>query len=138
MVLTACESGKPGYNDGEGLVSLANAVNYSGSKNILTGLWEIDEQSTAYITKQFILNIANGLSTDEALRQAKLSYLKENEGRILAPIYWSGLVLIGQSEVLELNSSQNNNYLIFLSTIIGLLLIFLLILQLKKKHEIVP
>ncbi|MBL0355842.1 MAG: CHAT domain-containing protein [Chitinophagaceae bacterium] len=31
-ILTACESGKPGYEDGEGMVSLAHAFNYAGSK----------------------------------------------------------------------------------------------------------
>ncbi len=44
-ILTACESGKPGYEDGEGMVSLAHAFNYAGSKSILTSLWQVDEQS---------------------------------------------------------------------------------------------
>lgn len=35
-VLIACESGKPGYQDGEGMISLAYAFNYAGSKGILT------------------------------------------------------------------------------------------------------
>ncbi len=46
-VLTACESGKPGFKDGEGMISLAHAFNCAGSESILTGLWKIDEQTSA-------------------------------------------------------------------------------------------
>ena len=38
-ILTACETGKPGYQPGEGMISLAHAFNYAGSESILTSLW---------------------------------------------------------------------------------------------------
>lgn len=103
MILTACESGRPGFQDGEGLVSLAHAFNYAGSQNIVTALWKIDEQSSAVIAEEFIGFLKQGLPTDEALRQAKLSYLQNNEGRVLAPAYWSGLVLMGRPLSLTLD-----------------------------------
>ena len=56
-ILSACESGKPGYQDGEGMVSLAHAFNYAGSQRILMALWKIDEQSSSRITEFFIENI---------------------------------------------------------------------------------
>jgi len=83
-MLTACESGKPGYQDGEGMISLAHAFNYAGSESILTGLWKIDEQASAMLLDLFYENLADGLPKDEALRQAKLSYLQQAEGRMLA------------------------------------------------------
>jgi len=49
-ILTACESGKPGYQDGEGMIALAHAFNYAGSKSILTSLWPVDEESASFIT----------------------------------------------------------------------------------------
>lgn len=109
MILTACETGKPGFQDGEGLVSLAHAFNYAGSRNILTALWKIDEQSSAAIAALFVQKLKAGIPTDEALRLAKLAYLSENEGRLLAPAYWSGLVLLGNPDVLSLNSASSNN-----------------------------
>lgn len=106
MILTACESGKPGFQDGEGLISLAHAFNYAGSQNILTALWKIDEQSSAVIVEEFINLVEKGLETDEALRQAKLSYLQKNDGRVLAPAYWSGLVLMGKPLSISLDKRK--------------------------------
>ncbi|MCP9750145.1 CHAT domain-containing protein [Ferruginibacter sp. HRS2-29] len=97
VILTACESGKAGYQDGEGMVSMAHAFSYAGSQSILTGLWKIDEQSSTIITDHFYKNLLEGMTKDEALRQAKLKYLSENEGRMLAPKYWAGLVIMGDT-----------------------------------------
>lgn len=105
-ILTACETGRPGYQDGEGLVSLAHAFNYAGSENILTALWKIDELSSAQITEFFVKNIKSGSSTDQALRDAKLAYLEKNQGRVLAPVYWSGLVLMGNPQVIDLKEKS--------------------------------
>ncbi|MCO5249008.1 MAG: CHAT domain-containing protein [Chitinophagales bacterium] len=104
MILTACESGRPGNFDGEGLISLAHAFNYAGSKNILTALWKIDEKSSAEITEKFLEFLQKGLPDDEALRMAKLEYLRKNDGRLLAPSYWAGLVLMGQTETIDIHN----------------------------------
>lgn len=94
-VLTACESGKSGYQHGEGMVSMAHAFNYAGSRSIMTGMWKLDEQATAMITEYFYTNVKKGLPKDDALRQAKLRYLQHAEGRMLSPVYWAGLVIMG-------------------------------------------
>jgi len=94
-VLTACESGKPGYQDGEGMISLAHAFNYAGSQSMITGLWKIDETTSVTIIDAFYSNLLKGMDKDEALRQAKLKYLKDARGKMLGPQYWSGLVLMG-------------------------------------------
>ena len=100
-VLSACETGKPGYQDGEGMVSLAHAFNYAGCESIVTGLWKIDEQSSAIIMEQFYKNLLAGMEKDEALRNAKLDYLSKSSGRMLAPQYWAGLVLMGDTSSLK-------------------------------------
>jgi CHAT domain-containing protein len=113
-ILTACESGKPGFIDGEGMISLAHAFNYAGSESILTGLWKLDEQSSNRITDLFIQNLIRKLPTDEALRQAKLQYLETAEGRMRAPAYWAGMVLLGEPNVIPLTpSSRSTLWLIF-------------------------
>lgn len=96
-VLTACETGKPGYQDGEGMISMAHAFNYAGSESILTGLWKIDEQTSTVITEKFYHYLQDGLSKDVALQKAKLDYLKNSNGRMLAPQYWAGLVIMGDT-----------------------------------------
>lgn len=106
-VLTACESGLPGYQDGEGMISLAHAFSYAGSQSIVTGLWKIDEQSSAVLMEFFYKNLLEGMPKDEALQQAKLSYLAQANGRTLAPQYWAGLVLIGDAGPVEIEKRSN-------------------------------
>jgi len=106
-ILTACESGKPGYEDGEGMVSLAHAFNYAGSKSILTSLWPVDEQSASFITEKFIENLAAKIPAGEALQQAKLVYLQQADGRMKSPVYWAGLVLMGDAGTVMLSPKSN-------------------------------
>jgi CHAT domain-containing protein len=106
-ILTACESGRPGYQDGEGMVSLAHAFNYAGSKSILTSLWPVDEQSGSFITEKFIAYLAAEMPAGEALRQAKIAYLQQADGRTNAPAYWAGLVLMGDAGTVPLQPKPN-------------------------------
>lgn len=106
-ILTACETGKPTYQPGEGMISLAHAFNYAGSESILTSLWQIDEQSSTEILTFFYNYLEEGLPKDEALRKAKLDYLAVAEGRTLHPQYWAGLILMGDTAPIELSSSGN-------------------------------
>ena len=106
-ILTACETGKPTLQAGEGMISLAHAFNYAGSESILTSLWSIDEQSSNQIIAIFYENLANGIHKDKALRKAKLEYLSTAEGRTAHPKYWAGLVLMGETAPLQLSGSTN-------------------------------
>jgi len=119
-ILTACETGVPGYQDGEGMISLAHAFNYAGSESIITGLWKIDEEASAIITELFYKNIVDGMAKDEALRQAKLHYLSSSEGRALSPEYWSGLVLIGNTDPVFKDGSSR---MVWIASIVGLLIV---------------
>jgi len=106
-ILTACETGKPTYQPGEGMISLAHAFNYAGSESILTSLWKIDEQSSAKIVELFYHQLAKGLSKDKALQLAKLEYLNSEDGRTLSPQYWAGLILIGDTSPISISTSSN-------------------------------
>jgi CHAT domain-containing protein len=103
-ILTACETGKPTFDPGEGMISLAHAFSYAGSESMLTSLWKIDEKSSNEILDYFYNNISDGMHKDKALQQAKLSYISNAQGRTIAPQYWAGLVLIGDSQPIELNT----------------------------------
>ena len=123
-ILTACETGKPTYQAGEGMISLAHAFNYAGSESILTSLWKIDEQSSARIVASFYKYLKKGWSKDKALQQAKLDYIATAEGRTLHPHYWAGLVLIGDPSPIAFHSELNFMYWII--GIIGILAAFYL------------
>lgn len=129
-ILTACETGKPTYQAGEGMISLAHAFNYAGSESILTSLWKIDEQSSSKIIELFYNNIKQGLPKDKALQQAKLSYIASSEGRIINPHYWAGLVLIGDTNPINLNTSSN-----MLWYVLGALLLILASIYIIKTRK---
>lgn len=96
-ILTACETGRPAYQPGEGMISLAHAFNYAGSESVLTSLWQIDEKSSNQLLESFYGHLVEGKAKDQALRLAKLEYLAHGEGRTLHPQYWAGLVLMGDT-----------------------------------------
>src|SRR5690606_32106177 len=118
-ILTACETGKPTYQAGEGMISLAHAFNYAGSESILTSLWKIDEESSAKIINLFYRNIKKGWSKDIALQKAKLEYIATAEGRTVHPQYWAGLVLIGDASPIDL---QTNNSILYWLMALALLI----------------
>jgi CHAT domain-containing protein/tetratricopeptide (TPR) repeat protein len=130
-ILTACETGKPSYQPGEGMISLAHAFNYAGSESILTSLWKIDEQSSAKILEYFYDNISKGLKKDEALKAAKLKYISQADGRTIAPQYWAGLVLIGDISPIDINTS--NNFLLWL--VLGIILLLIILFFARKQRN---
>ncbi|QAA82656.1 CHAT domain-containing protein [Aequorivita sp. H23M31] len=133
-ILTACETGKPTYQAGEGMISLAHAFNYAGSESILTSLWEIDEVSSTEIVRRFYENLAKGLPKDEALRNAKLEYIKSARGRTAAPQYWAGLVLIGDTTPIDLDTGISWMWYGAVGIVI-LLILFLLLQGLKRRKS---
>lgn len=127
-ILTACETGKPTYQAGEGMISLAHAFNYAGSESILTSLWKVDERSTSEIVELFYKYINKGKPKDEALRLAKLDYINTIDGRTLAPQFWAGLVLMGDTSPIII--ANNTNWIYW---IIGVVLLIILGLFFKNR-----
>lgn len=130
-VLTACETGKPGFQPGEGMISLAHAFNYAGSESLMTSLWKIDEASSAVIVKSFYEYLNEDFPKDEALRKAKLDYLQTAEGRTLAPQYWAGLVIMGDVRPIPMETNKRL-WWAFGGGLIGLAAIGFLIYRGKK------
>jgi CHAT domain-containing protein len=134
-VLTACESGQPGYEDGEGMVSMAHAFNYAGSQSIITGLWKIDEQASAILIEEFYKNLQHGMTKDEALRQAKVFFLQNADGRMLAPAYWAGLVLMGDTKPVDIKEPSRGKLIWIGVGVLALLSICLLLFRRKNNSK---
>lgn len=109
VTLSACQTGIGKLQKGEGMLSLARAFNYAGTSAIVTTLWKINDQSTSEIMGFFYKNLNKGFSKKEALRQAKITYLKSNDDPLLNhPYYWSGIVLTGNT--MPVTSSTNYSW----------------------------
>ncbi|MBQ4805821.1 CHAT domain-containing protein, partial [Aquimarina sp. MMG015] len=91
-----------------------------------------NDKATATITSDFYKNLSEGQTKSEALRTAKLKYLKNNTDAEASPHYWASLVLIGDSGTL-LPTTNYTNYIIL--GIVTLLLIILGVFIYKRKSK---
>ncbi|WP_299215332.1 CHAT domain-containing tetratricopeptide repeat protein [uncultured Dokdonia sp.] len=136
-ILTACETGKPTYQAGEGMISLAHAFTYAGSESILTSLWKIDEQSSSLIVGYFYDNLEEGMPKHVALKKAKQQYLQTVEGRLLQPNYWAGLVLMGDNTPIDISQDTvGNTFWYSMLAIVVIVAMFFLLRSKKKKDSV--
>ncbi|MCY7353014.1 MAG: CHAT domain-containing protein [Cytophagaceae bacterium] len=99
VILSACETGSGRLQRGEGAISLARAFMYAGCPSVVTTLWNAHDESTAYLAQRLHSYLRDGLATDEALRQAKLDYVRSEENRAYDhPYYWANFILIGEGK----------------------------------------
>ncbi len=103
-VLTACKTGLGKFQPGEGVMSLARAFQYAGCPSIMMSMWEIDEYASNEVLELFYEGLKNGLSKRDALKQAKLTFLKRHEydSEKTSPDQWAGIVLLGNYDSIDL------------------------------------
>jgi CHAT domain-containing protein len=98
VVLSACETGYGEFEAGNGIASLARAFMYAGSSSLIVSLWQVNDYATSVIMKNLYANLANGVKKDEALRQAKIQYMKSAKGVLAHPAFWSPFILMGNTQ----------------------------------------
>ncbi|MBC8154535.1 MAG: CHAT domain-containing protein [Bacteroidetes bacterium] len=96
VFLSACETASGRVIRGEGVMSLSRAFTYAGCANLITSLWQAEDQATAYLSTHFYTHLNKGLSVAKALQQAKLDLLGDARyAQFHTPPYWSHLVFVG-------------------------------------------
>ena len=76
----------------------------------------------------FYANLDAGLTKSKALAEAKRNYLKTHSLSETSPYYWSSIVLVGDSGVVDMSAGYTNLYLI-----IGLIFISALMILFRKR-----
>ena len=132
VVLSACNTGFGKIEKGEGVMSMARAFHFSGIPSIVMSLWKVPDKETKTIMFDFYRFLQKGKSKSEALRLAKLSFLKKNKNTALMhPYYWSGFVINGNADPIEIGNSTP----IWWWILIALLLIGAAVFMYKKKRK---
>lgn len=135
-VLSACNTGVGGYEDGKGLVSLSEAFMYSGIPSTVSSLWSAPDQSTKKIMVSFYKYLKEGLPKSKALQQAKLDYLKTTTNtKLKHPYYWAGFVLYGEDSPIKFSETKFALYYWVIGISILLLLVFIFKLRRKKNSQ---
>jgi len=60
----------------------------AGARNVVAGLWDVDDRATAELMKDFYDELASGPAPVSALRRAKLRLLRSG-GVYRKPRYWA-------------------------------------------------
>lgn len=103
-VLSACESGTGQLLEGEGIQSMSSGFAAVGIPTLLMTLWEVSDESGKEIVVEFYKGISKGLPVDQALREAKLSYLNKANGHRASPYFWAAFLASGNMEPIQLAS----------------------------------
>lgn len=125
VVLSACNTGIGTNENGEGLMSLSRALTYSGVKSSVYSLWQVPDKETSEIMISFYENLKKGQAKDEALANAKTTFIEMNPMK-KHPFYWAGFVLNG--DVSPIISSSN--WMIYVGIGLGILI---LLIAFRKK-----
>jgi len=95
-VLSACETERGRVLRGEGVQSFSRALLAAGARSTVTTLWRVPDAPTADFMKIFYYHLQRGESRDEALRLAKLRFLRSGS-TLSDPHYWAAFVLTGDA-----------------------------------------
>ncbi len=131
VTLSACETGLGTYQAGEGVRSLATSFLNSGTKAIVYSLWNANDVSTATIMKEFYSQLAKGKEKSDALRIAKLSYLKDATPDSRHPYYWAAFSLAGNDQSIKKTYGRSR----YITGIIVLLLLGIYIINQNKNQN---
>jgi tetratricopeptide (TPR) repeat protein len=126
VVLSACETGIGQMHRGEGIMSFSRAFAYAGASSAVISLWKVPDKATSLLMVNFYKHLKEGLAKDEALRQAKLDFIRDYP-QMAHPFYWAGFILTGSNDPLDFPKSTT-----WWWYVAGMLIAMMLFLAAKK------
>jgi CHAT domain-containing protein len=110
VVLSACETAQVQPTLGDEYMGLSASFLFAGTHNVLATQWRVDDASTRLLMEAFYQGLADGLSAQQALKQAQQQLRSLSDEQVKARLqiqsplpsqpyknayYWGGFVLIG-------------------------------------------
>ncbi len=103
IVLSACNSGSGTLYHGEGQMSLARGFILAGASSVIMTNWGVNDEISSEIISGFYYNLSKGNRKDDALRLAKLKYLKGSSPAYVNPYYWAAYEVLGNNAPVKRN-----------------------------------
>lgn len=97
VTVSACRGAGARAYSGEGLVGFSWAFLRAGSRNVIAGLWDVADSSTARLMRRLYHELKHGHGPAEALRAAKLELLAGG-GNLARPYYWAPFQVYSREE----------------------------------------
>lgn len=102
VVLSACESNRGDYGNGDDLVGLTRAFFFAGAPTVVASLWRVSDEATAQLMVRFYTHLRAGAGKAAALQQAQqeLRQYRDAKGQqpYASPYYWAGFALVGEGD----------------------------------------
>ncbi len=91
IVLSACESGIGQLSNSEGMMAISRGFLYAGAYNIVSTLYEINDQLASQLMLLFYQNILEGQTIKKALNNAKRTFMQAHPSQ---EKIWAAFTLI--------------------------------------------
>lgn len=85
VFLSACETGLNALSGGQDIIGLERGFFYSGSRAVIASLWEVSDEATAQLVREFYTAYLAGTPPARALRQAQIA----TRARFPNPNFWA-------------------------------------------------
>jgi CHAT domain-containing protein len=93
VVLSACDTGR-GRITGDGVIGLSRSFISAGVPTVLVSLWQVPDDSTSVLMREFYEILQENDDKAQALRQAMLRTMQQHP----SPEEWAGFTLIGEAD----------------------------------------
>jgi len=131
VVLSACNSGTGTLYYGEGLMSLARGFILAGASSVVKTAWAVNDEASSEIISVFYYHLADGKAKNEALRLAKLEYLKKAGPAYANPVYWAAYEIMGDNA--PVTGKRFPVYLVLI-TLIVIIVPAVMLIYLKRRR----
>lgn len=101
VVLSACNTGNGNLYHAEGIMSLTRGFILAGASTVINTFWDVNDDASAKIMVSFYQQLSKGEEKDEALRNAKLEYLKTTPPTYTNPYYWAAYEVMGDKSPIK-------------------------------------
>lgn len=135
VVLGACETATGTLSDGEGVISLARAFLQTGSRSVITTMWNVFDETNRNVMSDFYANLKKGMNKSEALQQAKISRT-HHDSQSAHPVFWAAYIPYGQMQAIRTNRMVR--YYLAGGGILFMAFIFFLVKRKAGKRNKVP
>ncbi len=133
VVLSACKTGIGEMKKGEGIISMAYGMFYSGAQSVVMTLWAVDQSSTTEILRNFYKQLTdNNLDKGAALHAAKSQYLIAQKDPMRAhPYFWAAYTPVGDMRKI----GTKPHWVLWIVTISGVLLLGWFLVRIQRNRQ---
>lgn len=125
LVLGACRTANGNLIRGEGLNSLERAFVAAGAGGVLSGLWNLNDESAVGISRYFYQQLKEQPNAAQALQNARMKWLSDHKEQPLfqLPYYWAGFIYSGHLQKIQPQTSGSAGWLLITGAVMAMLAI---------------